>query len=84
MQKLSFTPFAVHLRKIYIHLHQQLKRYGKFTFIITCMNFTDANELSITLFEYVLTYNSINGWTIAPLDKWKSQIYFKSRAMVDH
>ena len=27
------TPFAVHLRKIYIHLRQQLKLYGKYTFI---------------------------------------------------
>ena len=62
------TPFAVHLRKIYIHLHQPLKLYGKYTFISTFMNFINANELSITLFTYVLTFNSINGITIAPLD----------------
>ena len=55
------TPFAVHLRKIYIHLRQQLKLYGKYTFISTSMNFINANELSITLFAYVLTFNSING-----------------------
>ena len=71
------TPFAVHLRKIYIHLRQQLKLYGKYTFISTSMNFINANELSITLFACVLTFNSINGWTIAPLD-------FQSRAMVNH
>ena len=71
------TPFAVHLREIYIHLRQQLKLYGKYTFISTSMNFINANELSITLFAYVLTFNSINGWTIAPLD-------FQSRAMVNH
>ena len=62
------TPFAVYLRKIYINLCQQLKLYGKFTFISTSMNFINANELSITLFAYVLTFNSVNGWTIAPLD----------------
>ena len=56
-----FTPFAVHLCKIYIHLRQQLKLYGKYTFISTSMNFINANELSITLFAYVLTFNSING-----------------------
>ena len=55
------TPFAVHLRKIYIHLRQQLKLYGKYTFISTSMNFMNANELSITLFACVLTFNSING-----------------------
>ena len=55
-----FTPFAVHLRKIHIHLHQQLKLYGKYTFISTSMNFINANELSITLFAYVLTFYSIN------------------------
>ena len=32
------TPFAVHLRKTYIHLRQQLKLYGKYTFISTSMN----------------------------------------------
>ena len=64
----QFTPFAVHLRKMYIHLRQQLKLYGKYTFISTSMKFMNANELSITLFPYVLTFNSINGWTIAPLD----------------
>ena len=62
----SDTPFAVHLRKMHIHLRQQLKLYGKYTFISTSMNF--LNELSITLFACVLTFNSINGWTIAPLD----------------
>ena len=62
------TPFAVHLRKIYIHLRQPLKLYGKYTFISTFMNFINTNELSITLFTYVLTFNSINGITIAPLD----------------
>ena len=65
---ISYTPFAVHLRKMYIHLRQQLKLYGKYTFISTSMKFMNANELSITLFAYVLTFNSINGWTIAPLD----------------
>ena len=55
------TPFAVHLHKIYIHLRQQLKLYGKYTFISTSTNFRNANELSITLFAYVLTFNSING-----------------------
>ena len=44
------TPFAVHLRKIYIHLPQQLQLYGKYTFISTSMNFIRANELSIILF----------------------------------
>ena len=33
------TPFVVHLRKMYIHLSQQLKLYGKYTFISTSMNF---------------------------------------------
>ena len=32
------------------------------------MNFMNANELSITLFACVLTFNSINGWTIVTLD----------------
>ena len=64
----SDTPFAVHLRKMHIHLRQQLKLCGKYTFISTSMKFMNANELSITLFAYVLTFNSINGWTIAPLD----------------
>ena len=59
------TPFAVHLRKMYIHLRQQLKLYGKYTFISTSMNFINANEISITLFACVLTFNSINGWTIS-------------------
>ena len=27
------TPFAVHLRRIYIHLRQPLKLYGKYMFI---------------------------------------------------
>ena len=58
---LQITPFAVHLRKMYIHLRQQLKLYGKYTFISTSMKFMNANELSITLFAYVLTFNSING-----------------------
>ena len=58
---LFYTPFTVHLRKIYIHLRQQLKLYDKYTFISTSMNFINANELSITLFAYVLTFNSING-----------------------
>ena len=62
------TPLAVHLRKIYIHLRQQLKLYGKYAFISTSMNFINANELSITLFAYLSIFNSINGWTIAPLD----------------
>ena len=55
------TPFAVHLRKIYIHLRQQLKLYGKYTFISTSTNFINANELLMTQFAYVLTFNSING-----------------------
>ena len=62
------TPFAVHLRKMYIHLRQQLKLYGKYTFISTSVNFITVKELSIMLFAYVLPFNSINGWTIAPLD----------------
>ena len=60
-RKPSYTPFAVHLREIYIHLRQQLKIYGKYTFISTSMNFINANELSITVFACVLTFNSING-----------------------
>ena len=48
------------------HLRQQLKLYGKYTFLSTSMNFMNVNELSITLFVYVLTFNSINGWTTAP------------------
>ena len=55
------TPFAVYLRKIYIYLRQQLKLYGKYTFISTSMNFINANELSITLLAYVIIFNSING-----------------------
>ena len=55
------TPFAVHLRKIYIHSRQQLKLYGKYTFISTSMNFINANELSITLLADVLIFNSIHG-----------------------
>ena len=61
MKKISITPFAVHLRKIYVYLRQQLKLCGKYTFISTSMNFISANDLSITLFAYVLTFNSING-----------------------
>ena len=48
-----FPPFAVHLRKMYIHLRQKLKLYGKYTFISTSMNFINTNELSIMLFAYV-------------------------------
>ena len=55
------APFAVHLHKIYIHLRQQLKLYGKYTLISTSMNFINTSELSITLFAHVLTFNSING-----------------------
>ena len=55
------TPFAVHLRKMYIHLRQQLKLYGKYTFISTSVNFITVKELSIMLFAYVLPFNSING-----------------------
>ena len=55
------TPFAVHLRKMYIHLRQQLKLYGKYTFISTSVNFIAVKELSIMLFAYVLPFNSING-----------------------
>ena len=61
----SNTPFVVHLRKMHIQLRQQLKLYGKYTFIWTSMNFINANELSITLFVCVSTLNSINGSTIA-------------------
>ena len=68
--RFHITPFAVHLRKIYIHLRQQLKLHGKYTFISTSMNFINANELSITLLAYVLIFNSIHGWTIAPLDNY--------------
>ena len=46
---LDITPSAVHLRKIYIHLRQQLKLYGKYTLISTSMNFINANELSLTV-----------------------------------
>ena len=60
-QRTTFKPSAVHLRKIYIHLRQQLKEYGKHTFISTSMNFINANELSIMLFAYALTFNSIYG-----------------------
>ena len=42
------------------------------------------NELSITLIAYVLTFNCINGKTIAPSDNQRQQIYFQSRAMVNH
>ena len=56
----SFTPFALPLHKIYIHLHQQLKLYGKYTSRSTSTNFIDTNKLSTTLFAYVLTFNSIN------------------------
>ena len=31
---------------MYIHLRQQLKLYGKYTFISTSMNFINANELN--------------------------------------
>ena len=62
------TSFAVHLHKMYNHLRQQLKLYGKYTFISTSVNFITVKELSIMLFAYVLPFNSINGWTIAPLD----------------
>ena len=41
-----YLPFAVHLRKRYIHLRQQWKLYGKYTFISTFMNFNNVNELS--------------------------------------
>ena len=68
MVGLKYTPSTVHLRKIYIHLRQQLKLYGKYTFISTSVNFINADELSLTIFACVLTFNSINGWTIAPLD----------------
>ena len=66
---MTLAPFAVCLRKMYIHLRQQLKLCGKYTFISTSRNFINAKELSITLFAYVLTFNSINGeqlhlWTI--------------------
>lgn len=39
------TPFAVHLRKIYIYLHQHLKLYSKYTFISTSVDFINANEV---------------------------------------
>ena len=77
---MTLTPFAVYLRKMYIHLRQQLKLCGKYTFISTSMNFINAKELSITLFAYVLTFNSINGWTIAPLDNQTAQTYFQSQS----
>ena len=78
------TPFAVHLRKMYIHLRQQLKLYVKYTFISTSMNFINANEISITLFACVLKSNSINGWTISLFGQSNITRYFQSRAMVDH
>ena len=77
---MTLTPFAVYLRKMYIHLRQQLKLCGKYTFISTSMKFINAKELSITLFAYVLTFNSINGWTIAPLDNQTVQTYFQSQS----
>ena len=38
------TPFAVHLCNIYIHLHQQLKLYGKYTFISTVLPWTSLTR----------------------------------------
>ena len=50
---------------MYIHLRQQLKLYGKYTFISTSVNFINANELSLTLFACVLTlYEQLYLWTI--------------------
>ena len=59
---------------MYINLCQHLKLYGKYTFISTSMNFIIVNELSIMLFAYVLTFNSINGRTIAPFDNQTTSI----------
>ena len=56
-----FIPSVVHVHKMYIYLRQQLKLYGKYTFIGTYTNFIKANKLPTTLFEYVLTFNSMNG-----------------------
>ena len=53
---------------MYIHLRQQLKLYGKYTFISTSMNFINADEFSRTLFANILTFNSIN----VCRHKWKS------------
>ena len=52
--------------------------------ISTSINFINVNELSITLFAYVLTFNCINGKAIAPSDNQRQQIYFQSHAMVNH
>ena len=52
------TPLAVHLRKMYIHLRQQLKLYGKYTFISTSKNFIKANELSITPISSVISVSN--------------------------
>ena len=79
-----YIPLAVHLRKIYNHLREQLKLQRKYTFITTSINFINVNELSITLFAYVLTFNCINGKTIAASDNQRQPIYFQSRAMVNH
>ena len=65
LNKLSHWISRLSVVRIVLNLRQQLKLYGKYTFISTSMNF--LNELSITLFACVLTFNSINGWTIAPL-----------------
>ena len=49
----SNTPFGVHLPKIYIHLRQRLKLDDS-----ASMNFINANEVSVTLFACVLTFNN--------------------------
>ena len=71
---------------MYIHLRQQLKLYSKYTFISTSMIFINANELSMTLIACVLTFNSINGWTIAPLDNQteSNTTWFMNHAVVRH
>ena len=56
-----FIPFVAHLHKMYIYFRQQLKLYGKYTFIGTSTNFINANKLSTTLFAYVLTFHRMNG-----------------------
>ena len=47
----------IYVDKIYVHLRQQLKLYDKYTFILTFTKLINTNQLSITLFAYVLINN---------------------------
>ena len=62
------TPFVVHLRKMYIHLSQQLKLYGKYTFIGTSMNFIhNPHFCLIHMMSFAQQKNSHQGcvkWSI--------------------